>query len=105
MDLPPHPADHPDRLAKVDLRMARRMRQRNERLAPPSPLDPDVILHHRIAAGEAVLVAKPLKNPLRRMPLLHRSRPVDVQDRIDHRKQWAQLRLLRQLRALVARRQ
>ena len=34
--------------------------------------DPDIILHHRVAAGEAMLVAQPLEDPLRRMPLLHR---------------------------------
>ena len=37
VDLPAHAADHADRLAKIHLRMAGRMRQRHERLAPARP--------------------------------------------------------------------
>ena len=64
-----------------------------------------MILHHRIAAAEPMLVAQPLEYPLRRMPLLHRRRAVRFQDRVDHRQQRAELRLRNRLRARVARRQ
>jgi hypothetical protein len=33
-----------------------------------------------------MLVAQPFKDPLSRMPLLHRRRPVRVEDRIDYRQ-------------------
>ena len=56
VDLLPHAADHTDRFAKIHLRMARRMRQRNERLSPTRPADADVILHHGVAASEAMLI-------------------------------------------------
>lgn len=56
------------------------MRQRHERLAAPCPRDPDIVLHHRVAAAEPMLVAQRFKNPLRRMPLLHRTSPVRLQD-------------------------
>jgi hypothetical protein len=104
VDLLPHAADHRDRFAKINLAMARRMRQRHERLAAARPADTDIILHHRIAAGEVMLVAQPLEDPLCRMPLLHWSRPVSVQDRVDHRQQRAQLGLRHRRRPRVARR-
>ena len=94
-----------DRLAEVHLRMAGRMRQRHERLPPSRPADPHIVLHHRVAAGKAVLVAQPLEDPLRRMPLLHRRAPVRLQDRVDHRQQRTELRLLHRLRPRIARRQ
>ena len=94
-----------DRLAKVHLRMSRRVRQWHERLPPARPVQPDIILHHGVAAAEAMLIAQPFKDPLRRMPLLHRRRPVPLQNRIDHRQQRPQLRLRHRLRPRVARRQ
>ena len=51
-----------------------------------------------IAAREAVLVAQPLEDPPRRMPLLHRACSVGFQDRVDHPQQRPQLRLLHRLR-------
>jgi len=71
-----HPADHPDRLAKVHLRMSRWVGQRHEGLAALRPAQSDIVFHHRVTAAEAMLIAQPLKNPLRRMPLLHRRRPI-----------------------------
>ena len=70
VDLALHTADDAERFAKVGLRMSRRMCQRNEHL--PGPLTPasHVILHNRDAARKAVLVPKPLENPLGRMVLL-----------------------------------
>ena len=103
VDLLAHPADHADRLAKIYLRMARRVCQRHERLAPSRPAEPDMVLHHRISAGKAMLVAQPFEDPLGRMPLLHRRCPVSLQDRIDHRQQRPQLRLRRRLLARISR--
>ena len=52
--------------------VTRRMRQRHEGLPAPRPAEPHMVLHHRVAAGKAVLVTKALEDPLRRMTLLHR---------------------------------
>ena len=57
MDLATHAADRGHRLAEVDLGMAGRVGQRHEGLPPLRPADPHVVLHHRVAAGIAVLVA------------------------------------------------
>jgi len=57
-----------------------------------------------IAAGEAVLLAEALENPLGRVPLLGRRRPVGLQDRVDHRDQRSELRPPRLLGAHIARR-
>jgi hypothetical protein len=56
------------------------MRQRHESLAPASPLNPNVILDDRAAAGKAMLISKSLEYPLGRVPLLHRGRSVRFQD-------------------------
>lgn len=82
-----NPADDPHRLAKIHLSVTRRMRQWHERLTLMRPALPDVILHHRVAAAKTMLVTKPLEYPPGRMSLLHRCRPVRLQDRIDHRQQ------------------
>ena len=44
------------RLAEVDLGMARRMMQRHESLARRLPAGPDIVLYDRVATGEPVLV-------------------------------------------------
>lgn len=85
VELTTNAADHADRFAKINLRMTRWMRQRHEGLAASRAGDPDIILHHRVATVEPVFVAQPLKDPLRRVPLLHRTSPVRLQDRVDHR--------------------
>src|ERR1019366_9105721 len=54
-----------------------------------------MILDDGVAAREPMLVAQTLENPLGRMTLLHRRCPVSLEDRIDHRNQAPQLRLLR----------
>jgi len=105
VDLLPYAADHRDRLAKIHLAMPGRMRQRHERLAAPRPAKPDIILHHRVAAAKAMLVAQPLEDPLRRVPLLHRPRPIGLHDRVDHRQQRPQLGLRHRHRPRIARRQ
>jgi len=52
-----------------------------------------------------MLIAQPLEDPLRRMPLLHRASPVRLQDPVNHRQQGTQLRLRHRLGARIARRQ
>ncbi len=50
-------ADHRRRLAKVHLGVAGRVRERNEHLAQAKPSLPNIVLHNRVAAREAVLLA------------------------------------------------
>ena len=61
MQLLAHAADHADRFAEINLRMAWRMRERNECLPGPRPREPDVILYHRIAAAKPMLGLKPFE--------------------------------------------
>src|SRR5262245_33244333 len=105
VELATNTTDHANRFAKIHLRMAWRMRQRHERLATSCPRDADVVLHHRVATVEPVFVAQPLEDPLRGVPLLHRTRAIRLQDRVDHREQRAKLRLRHRPRARIARRQ
>ena len=51
-----------------------------------------------------MLVAQTLENPFGRVTLLHRCRPVGLQDRLDRRNQGPQLRLLRRSLPHIARR-
>ena len=64
MYLLPNPADLRHRLAEIHLRMARRVGQRHEDFPPARPLPPHMILHHRVAAAIAMLVAQPFEDPL-----------------------------------------
>ena len=105
VDLLADATDHRQCFTEIHLAVARRMGQRHERLPRPRPADPDVILHHRVAAGEAMFVAQPLENPLGRVTLLYRRIAIRLQDRVDHRQQRPKLRLLGRLRARVPRRQ
>jgi len=102
--LAPYPADHAERLAKVDLSMTRRMRQRHEHLPHPSLLLADVVGDDRQFAREAMFVAQPLEDPLRRMPLLLQLAPVVLQDLVDDRDERVELRSHRWLRSSVSRR-
>ena len=105
-DLLSLPADLDYRLAEVDLGMARRVMERNESLARRLPTGPDIILHDRIPAREPVLVAQPLENPVRRVPLLARHVRIGVrlQDRVDDAGEPVQLRPPHRLPPPVARR-
>ena len=105
-DLLSLPADLDYRLAEVDLGMARRVMERNESLARRLPTGPDIILHDRIPAREPVLVAQPLENPVRRVPLLARHLRIGVrlQDRVDDAGEPVQLRTPHRLPPPVARR-
>jgi hypothetical protein len=87
VDLLTHAANHADRFVKIHLRMARRVCQRHERIAAARPVEPDLVLHHGISAGKAMLVAQPFDDSLGPMPLLHRRCLVRCKDRIDLRQQ------------------
>lgn len=101
--------DERERLAKVDMGVARRMLERHEHLARSKPGAAHIVLHRHVAAVETVFVAQPLENPLRRMTVLHRHVQIVRQDPIDDRRErielWSLLRPLgRLLFALIARR-
>ena len=76
MDLALDATDDADGFTKVCLSMPWWMHQRHEHLLRPLPPTRHVVLHNRDAACEAVLVPKPLEDPLSRMPLLLRARLV-----------------------------
>src|SRR5690554_6274614 len=59
------------------------MRQRHEHLAAAPLALPHVILHDRVATAEAMLIAKPLEHPLRRVPLLAMNLAVALQPAVD----------------------
>ena len=92
MRLLPHPADDHHRLAEIGLRIPRRMRQRHEHLAAAPLALPHVILHDRVAAGEAMLVAKPFEHPLRGVPLFAVNLAITLQPAIDDPGELVQLR-------------
>ena len=97
-------ADHHHGLAKVSLRMTRRMAQRHEHLATPALLFAHVILDDPIAAREAMLVAEPLKDPLGRMALLAVPSLILDQPLVDDGGKSVQLGPLDRRRPAVARR-
>ena len=104
VDLPLLAADHRHRLAEVGLPVPGRMHQGHEHLPPPQPPLPDVVLHDRLAAGEAVLGPQPLEDAPRRVPLLARPLPVLLQDPVDDAGEPIELGPRRRLAAPVARR-
>jgi hypothetical protein len=104
VQLAPDPADLAERLAEVHLGVPGRMRQGDEHLLGPTLLLPDIVGDDRDAAGEAVLVAQPLEDPLRRVPLLLGQGPVRLQDLVDDRNERVELRARRRLRSPVSRR-
>jgi hypothetical protein len=73
VDLALDATDDANGFTKVYLSMSWRMRQRHEHLLRPPPPASDIVLHDRYAAREPILIAEPLKDPLRRMLLLLRS--------------------------------
>ena len=100
---PLDPGNDRIRLAKVRLGIARRMRQRHKHLPETTPPFPDVILDDGLSTRKAMLVAKPLKYPLRRVPLLAVNRSVRFQNTLNDIRERIQLRALRWLVAAVAR--
>ena len=97
-------ADHHHGLTEIGLSMAGRMAQRHEHLPPTPLLFAHVILDDRIAAGEAVLISQPLKDPLGRMPLLAVPSLILAQPLVDDGGKSVQLRPLDRRRSAVARR-
>jgi hypothetical protein len=104
MRLLPHAPDDGLRLAEIGLGVTRRMRQRHKHLAAAPFALPHVVLHDRVPAGEAVLVAKPLEHPLRRVPLLAVNRAVTLQPAVDDLGEPVQLRPPHRRRPPVSRR-
>ena len=92
------------RLAKVRLGMPRRMRQRHEHLPETTAPFPNVILDDGLPTRKAMLVAKTLEYPLRRVALLAVNRSVLFQNTVNDIREGVQLRALRWLPAAVARR-
>ena len=96
------PADHHQRLAEVRLGVTGRMVQRHEHL-PAAPLVlAQIGLHDGVAAGEPVLVAQPVEDPLRGVTLLARAVRVLAQPSVDDLGEPVQLRPLHRRRPPVA---
>ena len=76
-------AYHRRRLAKIRLGVAGRVRERNEHLARAKPTLPNVVLHDRVAAREAVLLTQALEDSPGSVALLPRTRAVRFEDFID----------------------
>ena len=70
MDFLLDPTNERPRFAKIGLRVPRRMNQRHVHLPTPAMILANMVLHDRVPAGEAVLVAKTLEDALRGVPLL-----------------------------------
>src|SRR5664280_1404257 len=104
VDLALNATDDADGFTKVCLSMPRRMHQRHEHLLNSLTPAGHVILHNRDAACEAVLVPKPLKDPLRCMLLLLRPRLVVPENAVDHGNKWIKLRSCRRLLPHITRR-
>lgn len=96
-------ADHAERLTEIHLRVARPMRQWHEDLARPALLLPDMVGDDCQLASEAVLVAKALEDPLRRVPLLLQHTPVVFQDLLDDADERIELRPRRRAITSVSR--
>ena len=105
VDLPLHPPDHRQRLAKVRLRMSRIVPQRHEYLALTLTLTlrQHVILRDGQTAAIVMLVAQTLENPLRRVTLLRRPALILFQNPVNHPHEGVQLRTHRRSAAPVTR--
>src|SRR5471030_264268 len=104
VDLALYAPDDADGLTKVGLSMPRRMHQRHEHLLRLLTPAGHIILYNRDATREPILTAEPLKDPLRRMLLLLRSRLVVPKNVVDHWNKWIKLWLRRRLLAHITRR-
>src|SRR5271167_3724994 len=98
------PADHHQRFAEISLGMARGVVQRDKHLPPTAQLIAHVILDDGVAAGEPVLVSKPIKNPLGRVTLLAVLADVVAQPLVDDLGEPVQLRPLDRRRPAIPRR-
>ena len=93
-----------DRLAEIGLCMSRGMRQRHEHLLSAPLALPDVVLDDCVAAGEPMLITKPIEDALGGVPLLAMHRLVAIEPRIDDLGKPIQLRPLDRCRSPIARR-
>jgi hypothetical protein len=96
------PADDHDGFAEVRLRMPGRMRQRHEHLPPAAFALPHIVLDDRVAASEAMLIAKPVENPLGRVPLIVAGPAILLQPAVDDLGEAVQLRPLHRSGAPVS---
>ena len=90
-----HTGDDNIGLAEVRLGLTRWMDQRHEHLALTTTLFSHVILDDGVATRKAVLVAKTLEDPLRRMALLAVNRAVICHNTVNDSRERIQLRALR----------
>lgn len=81
------------RFAEVHLGFARWVNQRYEPLFAAAAMEPGVVLHDRVAAGESTFGTQALIDPLRRVTLLVRGIATGLQDGGDDRLVRIQLRL------------
>ncbi len=102
-DLPLLAAIKNRRLAKVDLGLARSMRQRHEDFCRP-PLPPPNLFLDNSPATAVALLAQPLEDPLGRVPLLWRRVFVSFQNLVDQRHERPEHRLRPRLLPPIARR-
>ena len=94
-----HTGDDRIRFAKIRLGMACRMRQGHKHLPVATAPFANVILDDGLSTREAMLIAKTLEDPFRRVTLLAMDRPVLHQNTIDDIREGVQLRTLRRLAA------
>ena len=95
VDLALDPGDLRQHLAKIHLRVAGIMPQRHKHLAVPQPAHTHIVLNDGDAASVAVLIAKPLEDPLRGMPLLPRPTLIRRQDTVEDPDKRGELRTRR----------
>ena len=96
-------ADDRIRFTKICLGMARRMAQRHVHLPLTLPGGKNIILHDGDATGKAILITKPLKDPLRRMTLLLQTFGIVLKDLVDNTDKRIKLGPVRRLLAAIAR--
>ena len=75
------------RLAEIELRFARRVRQRHENFRRLLPVAPDLVTNGGDPAGVLVLVTEPLEDALARVALLPVLCLVGFQDRVNDRSE------------------
>ena len=82
------------RLAEIELRFARWVRQRHEDFRSLLPVTPDLVTNDGDPAGVLVFVTEPLEDPLARVALLPVSLLVGFQDRMNDRNEPTYHRLV-----------
>ena len=105
MDLLLDPADERPRFAEIGLRVPWRMLKRHVHLPAPAMMLANMVLHDRVPAGEAVLVAKTLEDALRGVLLLAMLvLAIPPQPLVDESGETIELRTAHRRRASVPRR-